>query len=64
MRLARRIKKNLCIDFYQKVLDRQFKSSFATLEDGHRIMQLVESVLKSHREKKVGKRSENELTAN
>ncbi|PZE21068.1 Gfo/Idh/MocA family protein [Paenibacillus xerothermodurans] len=44
--------KNLCIDFYKKVLDRQHQSSFATLADGHRNMRIVEAVLQSYQEKK------------
>ncbi|SDE64591.1 Predicted dehydrogenase [Paenibacillus sp. UNCCL117] len=44
--------KNLFIDFYAKVEDRSRKSSFATLEDGHRIVKLVEAILRSHREQR------------
>ncbi|NHN34957.1 Gfo/Idh/MocA family protein [Paenibacillus agricola] len=44
--------KNLFYDFYQKAADRQYKSSFATLSDGHRNMLLVEAILKSHQEKR------------
>jgi predicted dehydrogenase len=44
--------KNLCIDFYKRVLDREHDRSFATIEDGHRIMLLIEAILKSHQEKR------------
>ena len=44
--------KNLCSDFYQKVLNPRFKSSFATLAEGHRIMVLIEAILESARERK------------
>ncbi|ALS23312.1 Gfo/Idh/MocA family protein [Paenibacillus naphthalenovorans] len=44
--------KNLCIDFYQKVRNRDHESSFATFSDGHRIMRLIDAILKSHREKR------------
>ncbi|OXM87136.1 Gfo/Idh/MocA family protein [Paenibacillus rigui] len=44
--------KNLCNDFYQKVLNQKYRSSFATLADGHRIMLLIEAILESARERR------------
>jgi len=46
--------KNLFIDYYQavKAFPRKIHTSFATLEDGHSIVQLIEAIMKSHEEKK------------
>lgn len=52
--------KNLFIDFYEAVRRRKAgegetgegAASFATFEDGHRIMLLIEAILESHRTKK------------
>lgn len=44
--------KNLCEDFYRKVIDRNHESSFATLADGHRIMRLIEAIMESHKTEK------------
>jgi predicted dehydrogenase len=41
--------KNLCLDFYRKVINRNHESTFATLADGHRIMRLIEAIMESHR---------------
>lgn len=44
--------KNLCTDFYYKVINKQHASSFATISDGHRIVQLIEAIMLSHRERR------------
>jgi predicted dehydrogenase len=47
--------KNLLIDFYSTIMDKdQYRSSniFATFEDGHRMMQIIEAILESHKTKK------------
>jgi predicted dehydrogenase len=50
--------KNLFIDFYgsvkrsKKGIKNENPSSFASIEDGHRIMRLIEAILESHRTKK------------
>jgi predicted dehydrogenase len=46
--------KNLFIDFYTvvKTYPNASASSFATIEDGHRIMQLIEAIVKSNEEKR------------
>jgi predicted dehydrogenase len=46
--------KNLFIDFYKavKAHPNPASSSFATFEDGHYIMKLIEAILKSHEEKR------------
>ncbi|TDL73605.1 Gfo/Idh/MocA family oxidoreductase [Rhodococcus qingshengii] len=41
--------KNLFIDFYSKITSgKEADSQFATLEDGHRIMKIIEAILESH----------------
>ncbi|NRF92835.1 Gfo/Idh/MocA family oxidoreductase [Paenibacillus frigoriresistens] len=44
--------KNLFHDFYMKISNPNYNSTFATLSDGHRIMRLVEAILRSHQNKK------------
>jgi len=44
--------KNLLIEFYETVRSGDPDSSFATLEDGHRIMQIVDAILESHETEK------------
>jgi predicted dehydrogenase len=50
--------KNLFVDFYDAVNKKKMNqgddstSSFASIEDGHYIMQLIESILESHQKKK------------
>lgn len=50
--------KNLFLDFYGAVMRRktgteqETVSSFATFDDGHRIMRLIDAILESHRAKK------------
>ncbi|MFH5185349.1 Gfo/Idh/MocA family protein [Paenibacillus sp. TAB 01] len=44
--------KNLFYDFYMKISNRSYSSTFATLDDGHRIMMLVEAILTSNKEKR------------
>lgn len=44
--------KNLFIDFYSTILSgKKAESQFATLEDGHRIMKIIEAILESHETK-------------
>ncbi len=49
--------KNLLLDFYEEVIVKKEgrpskgKSTFATIEDGHYIMQLIDAILESHRTK-------------
>ncbi|MGM7701596.1 Gfo/Idh/MocA family protein [Pseudalkalibacillus sp. Hm43] len=51
--------KNLMIDFYSTIEGNKGRdASFATLEDGHRIMLLIEAILESHQTKKWVKISE------
>ncbi|MBB6450880.1 putative dehydrogenase [Geomicrobium halophilum] len=41
--------KNLCIDFYETIERGEKESgSFATIEEGHRIMQIIDAILISH----------------
>ncbi|MCK9905491.1 hypothetical protein MXD63_36575, partial [Frankia sp. Cpl3] len=50
--------KNLFIDFYAAIIRQKQtgvnigEPSFATFEDGHRIMQLIDAILESHRTKR------------
>ncbi|KIL34680.1 dehydrogenase [Cohnella kolymensis] len=44
--------KNLCIDFYTAVQNKQHEPTFASMDDGHRIMRLIEAIMESHRTEK------------
>ncbi|WP_407267828.1 Gfo/Idh/MocA family protein [Radiobacillus sp. PE A8.2] len=44
--------KNLLLDFYRTIRSNEKTASFATIDDGHCIMQLVDAILESHRTKK------------
>ncbi|MBD2844205.1 Gfo/Idh/MocA family oxidoreductase [Paenibacillus sp. IB182496] len=44
--------KNLCADFYGYMTDRRRRTTHATFADGHRIVELVDAILRSHRERR------------
>lgn len=55
--------KNLFIDFYAKVTDVRHEASFASFADGHRIMTLIEAILKSYQNQQWVTLAEETLTA-